>query len=178
MSDAIVVGSGPNGLAAAAVLATEGMQVTVIEAEPEIGGGTRTAELTLPGVLHDVCSAVHPMAMGSPVFEALDLAAHGLEWCLPEVDLAHPLDDGSAGVMVRSIEETAAGLGEDGRAWKRIFERPSAGFPALNEDLVGPIVHVPKHPLRLARFGLAAGAPATLVARTLSTPQGRALFAG
>ncbi len=178
MNTAIVVGSGPNGLSCAATLARAGVKVTVLEAEPTIGGGTRTSELTVPGVLHDHCSAVHPMAAISPAFAALDLEAHGLEWCWPEVDLAHPLDDGSAGVMVRSLEATAAGLGADGGAWKRLFGRPSAGFAQLNEDLVGPIVHLPRHPLRLTRFGLPAAAPATLVARSFSTPQARALFGG
>jgi len=108
---AIVVGSGPNGLACAAALATEGVDVTVLEAEETIGGGTRTSELTVPGVLHDECSAVHPMASGSPFFKALGLERYGLEWSWPEIDLAHPLDDGTAGVMLRSIDETATGLG-------------------------------------------------------------------
>jgi phytoene dehydrogenase-like protein len=178
VSEAIVVGSGPNGLACAAVLARAGMKVTVIEAAPTIGGGTRTSELTLPGVLHDHCSAVHPMGAASPAFAELDLAAHGLEWRWPDVDLAHPLDDGTAGVMLRSIGETAAGLGADGRAWKRLFERPAAGFAALNEDILLPVLHVPRHPLRLVRFGLPSLAPATLLARSFQTPQARALFGG
>jgi phytoene dehydrogenase-like protein len=178
VSEAIVVGSGPNGLTCAAVLARAGMKVTVIEAAATIGGGTRSSELTLPGLLHDHCSAVHPMGVASPAFASLDLAEHGLEWCWPDVDLAHPLDDGTAGVMVRSIDETATGLGTDGRAWKRLFERSAAGFAALNEDIVQPVLHVPKHPVRLARFGLPSLAPATLLARSFQTPQARALFGG
>jgi phytoene dehydrogenase-like protein len=118
LSDAIVVGSGPNGLACAVELARNGVRVTVLEAADEIGGGTRTSELTVPGLLHDDCSATHPMAVGSPFLRSLDLEEHGLEWRWPEVDLAHPLDDGSAGVMVRSIEQTAEWLGEDGVAWR------------------------------------------------------------
>jgi phytoene dehydrogenase-like protein len=178
LSDAIVVGSGPNGLACAVELARNGVGVTVVEAEERIGGGTRTSELTLPGLLHDDCSATHPMAAGSPFLRSLDLARHGLEWLLPEVDLAHPLDDGSAGMMVRSIEQTARGLGEDGRAWERVFGSASANYGALLEDMLAPIVHVPRHPLRLARFGIPAAAPATLLARSWKTPQARALFGG
>ncbi|HNC94333.1 MAG TPA: FAD-dependent oxidoreductase, partial [Solirubrobacterales bacterium] len=109
-----IVGSGPNGLTCAAVLARAGVEVTVYEAGSTIGGGTRSVDLTGQGLIHDVCSAVHPMAVASPAFLELDLEAHGLEWCFPEVDLAHPLDGGRAGVMVRDIEMTAAGLGEDG----------------------------------------------------------------
>jgi phytoene dehydrogenase-like protein len=178
LSDAIVVGSGPNGLACAVELARSGVGVTVLEAEERIGGGTRTSELTVPGLLHDDCSATHPMAAGSPFLNSLDLGKHGLEWLWPEVDLAHPLDDGSAGVMVRSIEETARGLGEDGGAWLRIFGSSSAHFDALLEDVLEPILHLPKHPLRLARFGIPAAAPATLLARSWRTPQARALFGG
>jgi phytoene dehydrogenase-like protein len=177
VTSAIVVGSGPNGLACAAALGRAGVEVTVLEAEATIGGGTRTEELTLPGLLHDVCSAVHPMAAGSPFLKSLDLERYGLEWCWPEVDCAHPLDDGSAGVMVRSLEATAAGLGEDGRAWKWVFQ-PSKGFAALTEDLFRPVLHVPRHPLRLTRFGLAAATPATVLARKWTTPQARALFGG
>jgi len=121
LSDAIVVGSGPNGLACAVELARNGVGVTVLEAEETIGGGTRTSELTVPGLLHDDCSATHPMAVGSPFLNSLELERHGLEWRWPEVDLAHPLDDGSAGVMVKSIDETAERLGKDGAAWRRLF---------------------------------------------------------
>jgi phytoene dehydrogenase-like protein len=177
LSDAIVVGSGPNGLACAVELARKGVRVTVLEAEETIGGGTRTSELTVPGLLHDDCSASHPMAAGSPFLNSLDLARHGLEWRWPEIDLAHPLDDGSAGVMVRSIEKTANGLGEDGGAWRRVF-RPSAHFEELLDDILQPIIHLPHHPLRLTRFGLPAAAPATLLARSWKTPQARALFGG
>lgn len=178
MSTATVVGSGPNGLACAVALAQAGVEVTVLEAAETIGGGTRSAELTVPGVIHDVCSAGQPMAAASPFFRALGLERHGLEWCQPEVDLAHPFDDGSAATMVRSIEQTAAGLGEDGRAWRQLFESPAAHFDAINEDGLRPILHLPKHPLRLARFGIPAAAPATLLARRWKSPATRALFAG
>jgi phytoene dehydrogenase-like protein len=178
LSDAIVVGSGPNGLACAVELARNGVEVTVLEAESTIGGGTRTSELTVPGLLHDDCSATHPMAAGSPFLNSLDLGEHGLEWLWPEIDLAHPLDDGSAGVMVRSIERTARGLGEDGTAWLRAFGSSSAHFDALLDDILAPIVHLPRHPVRLARFGIPAAAPATLLARSWKTPQARALFGG
>ncbi len=178
MSQAIIVGSGPNGLACAVELARNGVDVTVLEAQDRIGGGTRTSELTVPGLLHDDCSATHPIAVGSPFLRSLDLERHGLEWLWSEVDLAHPLDDGSAGVMVRSIEETARGLGEDGAAWRRVFGSPSAHFDELLEDIMRPVLHAPSHPVRLVRFGLAAATPATLLARSWRTPQARALFGG
>jgi phytoene dehydrogenase-like protein len=178
LSQAVVVGSGPNGLASAVELARNGVDVTVLEAEDRIGGGTRTSELTVPGLLHDDCSATHPMAVGSPFLRSLDLEQHGLEWLWPEIDLAHPLDDGSAGVMVRSIEQTARGLGEDGAAWRRVFGSASAHFDELLEDIMRPVLHVPSHPVRLTRFGLAAATPATLLARSWRTPQAQALFGG
>ncbi|QXC59619.1 NAD(P)/FAD-dependent oxidoreductase [Aquihabitans sp. G128] len=178
MVDAVVVGSGPNGLAAAVALAREGHSVTVLEAAPTIGGGTRTEELTVPGVLHDVCSAVHPFGLASPFFASLPLEEHGLTWCHPEVDLAHPLDDGSAGVMLQDIDATAAGLGDDGAMWKRTFGRLASGFDEIGEDLLRPILHVPKHPLRLVGFGLNALQPATVLAQRWKTDQARALFAG
>ncbi len=178
MSDAVVVGSGPNGLAGAVALAQAGLSVNVLEAEETIGGGTRTSELTVPGLLHDHCSAVHPMAMCSPFLSSLGLERHGLEWCLPEVDLAHPLDDGRAGVMVRSLPATVAGLGPDGSRWEHLFAGPSSGFEALNDELVEPLLHLPRHPLRLARFGIPAAAPATWLTRGFRTPEAKALFGG
>jgi phytoene dehydrogenase-like protein len=178
LSTAIVVGSGPNGLACAVELARNGVGVTVLESEATIGGGTRTSELTVPGLLHDDCSATHPMAAASPFLRSLNLAKHGLEWLFPEVDLAHPLDDGSAGVMVHSIDRTAQGLGEDGPAWRRVFGSSSAHFEDLLDDVLMPIIHLPRHPLRLARFGLPAAAPASVLARSWRTPQARALFGG
>ena len=178
MSEAIVVGAGPNGLACAAALARTGVDVTVLEATDAPGGGARSRELTLPGLLHDVCSAVHPMALGSPFLRSLGLERYGLEWRWPEVDCAHPLDDGSAGVMLRSIDATARGLGVDGPAWRRVFEAPSASFDALADDVLRPVLHIPRHPVRLARFGLVAALPATAVARAWRTPQARGLFGG
>lgn len=178
MSEATVVGSGPNGLACAVALAREGVQVTVLEAAETIGGGARSAELTVPGVLHDVCSAVHPTAAASPFFRSLGLERHGLEWRYPEVDLAHPLDGGRAAAMVRSLDRTAAGLGEDGARWRRLFGPTAAAFEGLAEDLMRPVLRVPRHPLGLARFGPAALAPATLLARRFGSPEARALFGG
>lgn len=178
MTDAVVVGSGPNGLAAAVAIARQGFGVTVLEAAPTIGGGTRTEELTVPGVLHDVCSAVHPFAVASPYLSSLPLADHGLQWCWPEVDLAHPVADRRAGVMVQSVEDTAIGLGGDGPAWRRTFAPLAQGFSHLAEDLMRPIQHVPRHPVRLARFGLGALQPATVFARRWHTDEARALFGG
>jgi phytoene dehydrogenase-like protein len=178
LSEAIIVGSGPNGLSCAAWLARGGVKVTVLEAQATIGGGARTSELTLPGLLHDDCSAVHAMAVGAPSLNELSLERHGLQWCWPEVDLAHPLDGGAGAVMVRSIAGTAAGLGRDGRTWERVFSSPSRGFAALSEDIMRPLLHVPQHPLRLARFGVAAAMPATLIARKFRTQEARALWGG
>jgi phytoene dehydrogenase-like protein len=176
--DAVVVGSGPNGLAAAVTLAQAGLSVTVLEADDEIGGGTRTEELTVPGVLHDVCSAVHPFGVASPFLATLPLADHGLAWRWPEVDLAHPLDGGRAGVLVRSLPGTVAGLGADGRAWARTFGPLVEHFGDIATEMLGPFVHVPRHPLTLVRFGLRAGLPATALARRFRTDEARALFAG
>jgi len=172
------VGSGPNGLAAAVAIAREGFSVTVLEAAGCIGGGTRTAELTLPGVLHDVCSAVHPLGAASPFLRSLPLEDHGLRWRWADVDLAHPLDDGRVGVMRRSLDETAQGLGPDGDAWRRLFGPAARGFDALAGELLRPVQHIPRHPVTMARFGWRAVQPATLVARRLRTDPARALFGG
>jgi len=178
VSEAIVVGSGPNGLVCAAWLARAGVQVTVIEAQERIGGGTTSSELTLGGLLHDDCSAVHAMAVGAPSLNELGLERHGLEWCWPEVDLAHPLDGGGAGVMLRSLADTRAGLGADGPAWERVFGSSARGFAALSEDIMRPILHVPRHPLALARFGIGAALPATAIARSFRTEEAKALWGG
>jgi phytoene dehydrogenase-like protein len=178
MSSAVVVGSGPNGLACAATLATRGVEVTVIEAAEKIGGGARSSELTLPGLVHDDCSACHPMSPGSLALAPLGLERHGLEWAAPEVDLAHPFDDGSAAKMLRSVEETARGLGAAGKAWRRLFGSPGRNFDLLCEDIMGPMPRLPRHPLLLARFGLPSLLPVTVLARAFPTPQARALFAG
>ena len=178
MSEATVVGSGPNGLACAVALARAGVRVTVLEAAETIGGGVRSAELTVPGLVHDVCSATHPMAAASPFLRSLGLERHGLEWRWPEVDLAHPFDDGSAATMVRSLDETVAGLGEDGRAWRRLFGSTSAHFDVLKDDMLGPVIHLPRHPILLARLGLPALMPATVLTRRWQTHSARALFGG
>lgn len=178
MTTAIVVGSGPNGLAAAVTLAQRGIGVTVLEASDTIGGGARTSENTLPGLLHDDCAAVVPIALASPFLKSLDLASHGLEWVWPEVDLAHPLDQGRAGVQVRSLGETERLLGEDGTRWRRVFEPYANGFDDLAADVLRPLLHVPRHPLGLARFAPAGLIPATSFARLWRTDEAKALFAG
>ena len=177
-TDAVVVGAGPNGLAAAIAIAREGYAVTVLEAADEIGGGTRSAELTVPGVLHDVCSAVHPFAVASPFLRDLPLEDHGLEWAHPEVCLAHPLDDGTAAAMFRWLDTTVEGLGVDGPAWERTFGGSLEHFDAVAEDLLGPLLRVPRHPLALAPVGLRSLLPATVLARRFETDAARALFAG
>lgn len=178
MSTAVVVGSGPNGLAAAIVLAEAGLQVTVLEAADEIGGGARTREAIVPGLLHDQCSAIHPMAVGSPFLRSLDLARYGLTWAWPDIDCVHPLDDGSAGVLHRSVADTAAGLGADGRAWRLLFERPVARYDRTSTDIMRPLLRVPRHPVSLARFGIPALISADLLAAAFRTPQARGLFGG
>jgi len=178
MTSAVVVGSGPNGLAAAVVLAKAGVEVTVLEAEDEIGGGTRSAELTIPGLLHDVCSATHPTGVASPFFRSLDLVRHGLEWLWPEVDAAHPIDGGRAGVMFHDLDRTAEVLGEDGKKWRKLYAPLVEHSDALIGELFQPIIHLPKHPIRMATFGSRAMQPASWVARRWNTDEARGLFAG
>jgi phytoene dehydrogenase-like protein len=169
MSTGVVVGGGPNGLAAATALAKAGVQVTVLEAADEIGGGTRSGEAVRPGLLHDHCSAFHPMAVSSPFLNNLGLDRYGLEWRWPEIDCVHPLDGGDAAVLHRSVEHTAAGLGVDGARWRRLFSRTSAGFDQLTGDITGPLLRLPKHPLRMARFGLPTLLPGSALARLFIT---------
>ncbi len=178
LTSAVVVGSGPNGLAAAARLARAGLEVTVLEASDSIGGGTRSSEMIVPGLLHDHCSAVHPIAAGSPFLGALDLAADGLTWLQPEIDCVHPLDDGSAGELYRSIDRTVDGLGADGQRWRRVFGHPTTHFDDLFADASQPVLRLPRHPLTLARFGAGAMLPATTLARTWRTDEAQALWAG
>jgi phytoene dehydrogenase-like protein len=178
-NNAAVVGSGPNGLAAAITLAQAGMPVVVYEAEPIPGGGARTLELTLPGFLHDFGSAVFPMAVGSPFFRKLPLAAHGLQWIHSPVAMAHPLDDGSAVLLLRDLDEQCLLLEEDGAAWRRILEPLSRGWWALAEDILHPLSPLPRHPLLLARMGACGALPATVLARrSFQGERARALFAG
>jgi phytoene dehydrogenase-like protein len=178
-SNAVVVGSGPNGLAAAITLAQAGMPVIVYEAEPIPGGGARTLELTLPGFLHDFGSAVHPMAAGSPFFSKLPLATYGLEWVHSPAAMAHPLDDGTAVLLMRDLEEQCRLLEEDGAAWRRMLEPLSRRWWALTKDILQPLSPLPRHPLLLARLGACGALPASVLARrAFKGEPARALFAG
>ena len=181
-TDAVVVGAGPNGLAAAITLAREGFRVTVLEAADEPGGGTRSfADPVVDGLVHDHCSAVHPFGIGSPYLRTLPLDRYGLEWVQPEIACAHPLDDGTAALLHQDIDETVAGLGADGAWWRRLFAAPSEHFDALAASLLGPLVRFPRHPVLLARNGLLSLAPATLTASRFAHGMdgpGAALFGG
>lgn len=178
MTTAVVVGAGPNGLAGAIQLARNGVEVQVLEAADTIGGGARSGELTAPGVIHDHCSAAHPMGVGSPFWKQIDLSRYGLVWKWPEIDCAHPLDDGSAGVLYQSIDQTANGMGPDGRRWRLAVGDLAAGFDELSHDLMRPVLRIPRHPIRLAAFGPRALLPATVLARWFRTAQARALYGG
>ena len=176
--DAVVVGAGPNGLAAAITLARAGLRVRVYEAAATVGGGTRSAELTLPGFLHDVCSAVHPLGLASPFFRSLPLAELGLEFIQPPLPLAHPLDDGSAVALARSVDETAAGLGGDAAAYRRVAGFLKDEWQKIIAEFLGPL-RAPRHPLAMTGFGLLALQSARgLAERAFRGPRARALFAG
>lgn len=178
MTDAVVVGAGPNGLAAAIELARAGRSVRVLERAATIGGGSRTAELTLAGFQHDVCSAVHPLAAGSPFLRGLDLERHGLELMAPALAAAHPLDDGTAVAFHRSLADTAAGLGVDGRRYTRLLAPFAENWPQLADAILGP-PRLPHNPSLAARFGLFGALPAASLARVLfNGARSRALFAG
>jgi phytoene dehydrogenase-like protein len=178
MNTATIVGAGPNGLAAAVTLAKAGVQVTVLEAADDIGGGTRSSEAIVPGLIHDQCSAIHPMAVGSPFLVGLGLDRYGLSWRWPDIDCVHPLDHGTAGVLYRSVDDTANGLGPDGLRWRALFAEPSASYDTLTEDIMRPLLRVPRHPVTLARFGAPTMLPAAAIARAFRTPEARALFGG
>jgi len=178
-NQAIVVGSGPNGLAAAVELARNGISVRVLEAQKTIGGGTRSGELTLPGFVHDLCSAVHPLGVASPFFRELPLAAHGLEWIQPPAPLAHPLDDGTAVMLERSIDETREMLDKsDVKAYRKLMKPLVDDWENLVSDLLAPI-GLPRHPITAARFGLRALRSAEGLAKSFfKGTRARALFAG
>ena len=176
--DAVVIGAGPNGLAAAVRLAEAGHSTLVLEAAPTIGGGTRSAALTLPGYTHDVCAAVHALGMSSPVFSPATLGEHMPSWVWPEIPLAHALDDGRAGVLHRDLATTVNGLGVDGKAWRRMMQPMVSNWEKLSPQLLKPLLSVPRHPIVMARFGIKALQPATLLARRFKTDEAAALFGG
>ena len=176
--DAIVIGAGPNGLSAAIALARAGRKVVVYEALESAGGGTRSAQLTLPGFVHDVCSAIHPFAVGSPFLRTLPLDQFGLEWVEPPAQFAHPLDDGRGALVWRSVHDTALDLGVDDGPYRRLVGRAVKDWPTLESSLLGP-PRIPLHPLLAARFGMRALRSAAALADALfHADRARALLAG
>ena len=178
MIDAIVIGGGPNGLSAAIELANAGKSVWLYEANPTVGGSARSAELTLPGFVHDICSAVHPLAAGSPCFSRLPLDRYGLQYVYPPAALAHPFEDGSAILLTKSIEQTSVLFGSDRQSYKKLISPIAENWSELSADVLGP-PRFPKHPLRAARFGWYAVKPAkTLASTVFKNDKSRAVFAG
>jgi phytoene dehydrogenase-like protein len=174
----VVVGAGPNGLAAAVTLAREGRSVLVLEAGDAVGGGTRSLELTLPGFVHDRCSAVHPLGGASPLFAGWPLAEHGLEWVHAEVPFAHPLDDGSAAAVYPSVDDTVEAMGVDGKAWRRLVGRAARDWEFWRDLWLSPLLRFPRHPLKLARFGPTAMLPLQTLARRFTGDHAPAALAG
>jgi phytoene dehydrogenase-like protein len=175
--DAIVVGSGPNGLAAAVLLQQNGLSVLLIEGKDTIGGGLRSAALTLPGYIHDICSAIHPLAAASPFFQTLPLKNFGLEYIYPAVAAAHPFDNGSVALLKPSITDTARLLGADEQAYLKLMQPIVNDWPAIAADVLGPL-HFPKHPVKMVRFGLVASSSATNLSNRFKNPCTKGLFAG
>lgn len=175
--DAVVVGSGPNGLAAAITLQLRGLSVLLLEAKGTIGGGLRSAELTLPGYIHDICSAIHPLAAGSPFFSELPLEIHGLEYIYPEIAAAHPFDDGRAALLSKSLEDSALSLGDDGKTYRQLMEPLVKDWPGIVRDVLAPL-HFPQYPVKMARFGLKALSSASFLARRFGTREARGLWGG
>ncbi|HEX2534997.1 MAG TPA: NAD(P)/FAD-dependent oxidoreductase [Chitinophagaceae bacterium] len=176
--DAIVVGSGPNGLAAAITLQQAGCSVLLVEGKNEIGGGLRSSDaLTLPGFVHDYCSAIHPLAAASPFFRTLPLGDHGLEYVYPSVAAAHPFDKGEAALLQGSVAQTAAALGDDGPAYERLLGPVTRHWPAIEKDVLAPL-HLPRNPFRMAQFGLKALTSASLLVRQFRSERARGLWAG
>ena len=179
MSDkACVIGAGPNGLAAAIVLAQAGVHVDVLEAQAQPGGAARTMELTLPGFKHDFGSAVYPLGAGSPFFSSLPLSRHGLEWIHSPAALAHPLDDGTAVMLERNLDQTSDSLGIDGKAWVQLMRPFVKHWKEFAPEILGPVSFLPRHPVLMARFGTLAVQSAHSVARRFRDQRTRALFAG
>lgn len=175
---ACIIGAGPNGLAAAIVLAQAGLQVEVFEAEPSPGGAARTLELTLPGFLHDFGSAVYPLGVGSPFFSSLPLSDYGLEWIHAPAPVAHPFDDGTAAVLERDLAEAKSSLGEDGEVWGKLVQPFVEHWRQFSSDVLRPVTSIPKHPRLMARFGVKAFLSARTIANRFGSERTRALFAG
>jgi phytoene dehydrogenase-like protein len=178
VTDVVVVGAGPNGLAAALTCAQAGRSVLVLEGSDRIGGGTQSAELTLPGFVHDVCSAIHPFAAVSPFFRQADLGRYGLELVHPDIAHVHPLDGGRAGVLHRSLQETIDGLGVDGKAWDRHIGWTVRRWDKLSTGVLGPLARVPRHPFAMLGFGVRGAVPATVAGKVFRTDEAAGLFAG
>jgi phytoene dehydrogenase-like protein len=176
--DAVIVGSGPNGLAAAVTLARAGLRVRVLERHHRLGGGLSSAALTLPGFVHDVGSAIHPLGLASPAFRAWPLHAFGLDWVWPDAPFGHVMDDGTGVVVDRDLSSVGTTFGRDAAPWQALFGPLVTDWRGLLDDVLRPLPRLPRHPLTLARFGVRGVPPATLSARLFGTAEARAAWAG